>query len=83
MSREQQILMLGILSLVCCSVLGPFAWLQANDALGMIDHGGYSPKERGLVAAGQVCGMIGTGLLVLQALVLFVHLANGGAHRGY
>lgn len=52
MSKEQQILMLGILSLVCCSVLGPFAWMQANDALRMIDYGGYDPVERSLVAAG-------------------------------
>ena len=75
--------MLGILSLVCCSVLGPLAWFQANTALGMIDSGGYSAEERGLVAAGQVCGMIGTGLLALQVLVLFVWLAGGGAHRNY
>lgn len=66
MSKEQQILMLGILSLVCCSALGPFAWMQANEALGMIDHGGYSPVERSLAAAGQVCGMVGIGLLALQ-----------------
>lgn len=52
MSKEQQILMLGILSLVCCSVLGPFAWMQANEALSMIDYGGYDPVERSLVAAG-------------------------------
>lgn len=83
MSKEQQILMLGILSLVLCSVLGPFAWLQANAALGMIDSGAYSAEERSLVAAGQVCGMVGTSLLVLQALALFVYLAGGGAHRGY
>ena len=79
MSKEQQILMLGILSLVCCSLLGPFAWFQANEALGMIDSGGYSAEERGLVAAGQVCGMVGTGLLVLQAIVLVVRFA-GGVH---
>ena len=77
MSREQQILMLGILSLVCCSVLGPFAWMQANDALSMIDDGGYSPVERNLVAAGQVCGMIGTGLLALEVLMLMARLALG------
>lgn len=77
MSKEQQILMLGILSLVCCSVLGPFAWLQANEALEMIDHGGYSPVERSLVAAAQVCGMIGTGLLVLEALIVLARMASG------
>ena len=83
MSKEQQILGLGILSLVCCSVLGPFAWLQANEALNMIDHGGYSPVERNLVAAGQVCGMIGTGLLVLGVLALCVRLAAGTHSGGY
>ena len=78
MSQEQQILMLGILSIVCCSVLGPFAWTQANEALSMIDYGGYDPSERSLVAAGQVCGMVGTGLLVLEVLVLIVRGVNGG-----
>ena len=77
MSKEQQVLALGILSLVCCSVLGPFAWFQANEALAMIDHGGYSPVERNLVAAGQVCGMIGTGLLVLGILAVLVQFASG------
>ncbi len=69
--------MLGILSLVCCSVLGPFAWMQANEALGMIDQAGYDPVERSLVAAGQVCGMIGTGLLVLQVFAVIARLATG------
>ena len=68
--------MLGILSLVCCSLLGPVAWLQANDALTMIDHGDYNPVERNLVAAGQVCGMIGSGLLALEILVFFARLAT-------
>ena len=80
MSKEQQILMLGILRIVCCSVLGPFAWMQANEALRMIDHGEYSPVERGLVA-GQVCGMVGTGLLVLQVLVVTMRLPSG-THLG-
>ena len=70
--------MLGILSLVCCSPLGPVAWLQANDALTMIDHGGYNPVERNLVAAGQVCGMIGSGLLALEILVVFARLVTHG-----
>ena len=83
MSKEQQILMLGILSLLCCSLLGPLAWLQANEALGMIDSGAYSAEERGLVAAGQEGGMIGASLLVLQVLILFMWFAGGGTHRSY
>lgn len=76
MTKEQQILALGILSLVFCSLLGPIAWLQANEALNMIDDGGFSPVERNLVAAGQVCGMIGTALIVWQVFILLVWYAN-------
>ena len=87
MSQEQKILTLGILSLVCCPILGPFAWIRANDALstmnlpgfdsGEIDRQGYDPSERGLVAAGQVCGIIGTGLLVVSGLGLLVQIITG------
>ena len=78
MSQEQKILMMSILSLIGCSILGPFAWMQANKALDMIDYGGYEDSERSLVAAGQVCGMIGTGLLMLEIVYFLLCIVTGG-----
>ncbi len=77
MSKEQEILAMGILSIVCCSILGPIAWFNANSALRMIDDEGYDASERTLVVAGQTCGIIGTGLLVLGILVLLLKVATG------
>jgi hypothetical protein len=76
MRKEQQILLLGILSIVLCGLLDPVAWVQANTALRMIDEDGYDPVERNLVVAGQTCGMVGTGLLVLGLFVYLYLRAN-------
>lgn len=72
MSKEQQILLFGILSIVCCGLLGPWVWMDANQALRMIDTEGYSATERNLVVAGQTCAMIGTGILVVGVLIFFL-----------
>ncbi|MER7499438.1 DUF4190 domain-containing protein [Nonomuraea pusilla] len=65
------ILVLGILSLVVCSILGPFAWVMGNRALREIDESGYLYENRGSVQAGRICGIISTVLLILT-LVLVV-----------
>lgn len=66
------ILVLGILSLVVCGVLGPFAWKMGNTALGEIDSSGQRYSNRGNVTAGRICGIIGTVLLALQVLFFLV-----------
>ena len=77
MSREQLILGLGILSIVFCGFLGPIAIYQANTALQMIDHEGYDASERGLVLAGQICGIVGTGMWALGLLVYLARRSQG------
>lgn len=60
------ILVLGILSLVVCGVLGPFAWSMGNKALREMDaQPGVNWTNRGNVTAGRVCGIIGSCLLAL------------------
>ena len=64
------VLVLGILSIVLCSVLGPFAWAQGRTALREIDSSGQPYSNRGQVQAGMICGIIGSVLLILTVLYI-------------
>jgi uncharacterized membrane protein YjgN (DUF898 family) len=70
------LLVLGILSLVVCGILGPFAWSIGNRALAEIDAAppGYF-RNRGNVAAGRICGIIATVLLILGVFFLVLFFA--------
>jgi len=57
------IMVLGILSLVVCGILGPFAWSMGNKALKEIDASGYVYENRGMVQAGRICGIISTCIM--------------------
>jgi hypothetical protein len=63
--RNTTVLVLGILSLVLCSLMGPFAWSMGNEELRRIDGGLTSPVGRGSAEAGRICGIISTALMVL------------------
>ena len=70
------ILVLGILSLVVCGVLGPFAWSMANNALREIDsQPGVHWSNRGNVTAGRICGIIGTCILGASVVMLLLWIA--------
>ncbi|MBM6401490.1 DUF4190 domain-containing protein [Phycicoccus sonneratiae] len=62
------ILVLGILSLVCCSPLGIAALVMGNNALKEIDAqpGRYSNRQ--LVQIGRILGIIGIVFLVISIL---------------
>jgi hypothetical protein len=66
------VLVLGILSLVICGLIGPFAWSMGNRVLAEIDAAppGYF-SNRGQVSAGRICGIVASILLVV-AVVFFV-----------
>ena len=69
------VLVLGILSLVICGLLGPFAWSIGNRALAEIDAaapGYYS--NRGQVVAGRICGIVASILLIVGVVVVIVLL---------
>jgi TRAP-type C4-dicarboxylate transport system permease small subunit len=69
------VLVLGILSLVVCGLLGPFAWSMGSKALREIEaNPGVPWNNRGNITAGRICGIVGTVLLVLQVLVLLAVL---------
>lgn len=77
-------LVLGILGLLICQVLGPFAWIIGNSELRAIAEGRRPPNDRGLAQAGRVLGIIGTVLLVLGIVFFlgFLVLAGVGIFSG-
>ncbi len=79
-SQAVTALVLGIVSVVACQILGPFAWSMGNKELAAIDAGRRPPENRSNANAGRILGIIGTvmlglGLLVIVALVAFGTLA--------
>lgn len=70
------VLVLGILSLVVCGILGPFAWSMGSRALREIDAApqGYY-RNRGNIVAGRICGIIATILFIVGVLVLVLVLS--------
>jgi phosphotransferase system glucose/maltose/N-acetylglucosamine-specific IIC component len=70
--RGTLILILGIVSLVVCSLLGPFAWVMGRKALKEIDAGGVPVSNRGQVQAGMICGIVSSALMILGLLYVLV-----------
>jgi hypothetical protein len=77
-SRGTTILVLGILSLVICSLLGPVAWSMGNEEQRRIAMGQAPPD--GNVSAGRICGMIASILLILSAVFILFALAAMPRH---
>ena len=63
-------LVLGILGLVVCGVLAPFAWSMGNRVLREIDASQGHLGGRSSANAGRIMGIVGTVLLGLSLLVL-------------
>lgn len=75
-SQATTALVLGILGIVICGVLAPFAWNMGNKELAAIDAGRRPPENRGTANAGRILGIIGTVLLAVG--IVFVVLAIAG-----
>ena len=80
-SQATTVLVLGILSLVLCQVLGPFAWVMGNNELAGIDAGRRPPQNRGTAQAGRILGIISTvlGIVVLAFLLILLFIGLVGA----
>ena len=66
--RATTALVLGILGVVICNVLGPFAWKIGKNATTDIDASGGRLGGRGQAQAGYILGIIGTVLLVIGVI---------------
>jgi hypothetical protein len=80
--RATTALVLGILGLVLCQVLSPFAWVIGGRAVREIDASQGVLGGRGSANAGRILGIVGTVLLVaglVVGAVLIVGLAVGSS----
>ena len=66
-------MILGILGLVLCQVLGPFAWSIGKKTVAEIDASGGQLGGRSQAQAGYVCGIIATVLLGLGLVFLIIY----------
>lgn len=73
------VLVLGILSLVVCGLLGPFAWSMGHSALQEIDANPSAYSNRSMVLAGYICGIVASCLLILGVVVFVVVLLAAAA----
>jgi uncharacterized membrane protein YjgN (DUF898 family) len=81
------VLILGILSLVVCSLAGPFAWTMGNRVLREIDASGGQLGGRSQTNAGRICGMVatilmGVGLLIAVGVIIIAVLGVATSSTG-
>jgi hypothetical protein len=75
-SQATTVLVLGIIGLVFCQILGPFAWVMGNKELEAIDAGRRAPENRGTANAGRILGIISTVLLAISIVFLVLLVAG-------
>jgi uncharacterized membrane protein YjgN (DUF898 family) len=78
-------LVLGILGIVVCGVIAPFAWSIGRSSLREIDASGGALGGRGKAQAGYIMGIVGTVLLALAvvALLALVAVASTSSTTSY
>jgi uncharacterized Tic20 family protein len=69
-SQATTALVIGIIGVVVCQILGPFAWWMGQKEIEAIDKGNRPPENRGTAQAGKILGIVGTALLGLGILAI-------------
>jgi len=62
------ILVLGILSIVCCPLIGPLAWIWGKQDLAKVQAGEISQEAEQMTKIGMILGIVGTVFLILDLL---------------
>jgi hypothetical protein len=75
--RATMSMILGILGLVICGVLAPFAWAMGRKTMNEIDASGGQLGGRGMAQAGFIMGIIGTVILALSILFFAIAIPAG------
>ena len=75
------VFVLGLLSLLCCQILGPVAWIMGNNYVNECYAFGIQPD--GLGQAGRILGMVGTAIFVLGIVIRVALCFVGGATDSY
>jgi hypothetical protein len=71
------VLILGILGIVACQILGPFAWSMGNKALEEIDRDPLRYSNRSNVNTGRILGIVATvllGVYLVGGIVYFLFI---------
>ncbi len=71
--KAQTAMILGILGIVCCSILAIPAYIIGNNAVQEIDRSGGQLGGRGMANAGKIMGIIGI-VLMIAGIVLYAGL---------
>jgi hypothetical protein len=74
-------LVLGILGILVCPLLGPFAWMYGRRGEAAADASGGLLAGRGMATTGKVLGIVGTlfiVLLLVAAVFLLADSSGGG-----
>lgn len=61
-----------------CSLLGPFAWVMGTNTLREIDAAPGRYTNRGNVAAGRICGIISSVLMIVGVVIGLIALVAFG-----
>lgn len=72
------VLVLGILGLVVCGVIGPFAWSIGNRVVAEIDASGGRVGGRTEANVGRILGIVATALLGVGVVVVVLLVVVGG-----
>ena len=70
-------LVLGILGIVICGIIAPFAWSIGNTEVNAIDAGRRDPSNRGMAQAGKILGIVGTVFLAIGVAIGLLFLFIG------
>lgn len=75
---------LGLLSVIGLTILGPFGWYYGNKVVNEIDRDPRAYNNRGLAMAGKVLGIIGTVMLAFIVVlvigaIIFAVVASGSS----
>jgi hypothetical protein len=72
--RATTSLVLGILGVVVCQVIAPFAWVMGRKTVAEIDASHGAVGGRGAAQAGYILGIVGTVLLGLGVLLVVFYI---------
>jgi hypothetical protein len=70
--RGTLILILGILSIVCCFICGIVAWVIGNNDLKQMAAGTMDPSGEGMTKAGKICGIIGIAIQIVGFVIWLI-----------
>jgi uncharacterized membrane protein YjgN (DUF898 family) len=68
------VLILGIVGLVACQLVSPFAWVIGNRVVREIEASNGQIGGRSMALAGKICGIIGTCIIGFTLLVCIAGL---------